>query len=277
VKPHPTFVSFSGGRSSGYMLYRLLQKYDGELPHDWSVIFCNTGREMPQTLDFVRDCQEHWGVPVVWLERYCKKNPKTGKNTYETCEVSYETAARDGEPFELLVNQRNMLPNPRARFCTGELKVKAILDYRRNTYGRGVHNDSCIGIRYDEPKRYSSMSAQERDNQSYVFPLYDDRITLHDVDDFWNNNDFDLRIPSSWGNCDLCFLKHIQKRASITRERPDLVDWWIDREKSVTIKGDGSRFRINEPSYEKLKVIATSGFDFGPQDDAETLGCFCGD
>jgi 3'-phosphoadenosine 5'-phosphosulfate sulfotransferase (PAPS reductase)/FAD synthetase len=33
-----------------------------------TVTFANTGKEMPETLDFVRDCGEHWGVDITWLE-----------------------------------------------------------------------------------------------------------------------------------------------------------------------------------------------------------------
>lgn len=58
---------FSGGRTSGYMLRHLLDTVpDYRKTH--LTIFCNTGKEMPQTLDFVRDVQEKWEVPVIWLE-----------------------------------------------------------------------------------------------------------------------------------------------------------------------------------------------------------------
>lgn len=54
---------FSGGRTSGYMLYRKLQA-------GWRgmIIFCNTGKEMPQTLEFVRRCGVEFGVEIIWLE-----------------------------------------------------------------------------------------------------------------------------------------------------------------------------------------------------------------
>ena len=46
-------ISFSGGRTSGYMLYKILEANNG-LPSNAKVIFTNTGREMEQTLDFVQ-------------------------------------------------------------------------------------------------------------------------------------------------------------------------------------------------------------------------------
>jgi len=59
----PTVISFSGGRTSGYMLWRILQENNG-LPEDAIVIFANTGKEMEETLEFVRDCETNWDVPI---------------------------------------------------------------------------------------------------------------------------------------------------------------------------------------------------------------------
>ena len=59
----PTCISFSGGRTSAYMLWRVLQS-NGGLPPEAVVAFANTGKEDEATLRFVRDCGERWGVPI---------------------------------------------------------------------------------------------------------------------------------------------------------------------------------------------------------------------
>lgn len=59
----PTCLSFSGGRTSAYMLWRVLQS-NGGLPADAVVCFANTGKEEEATLRFVRDCAERWSVPI---------------------------------------------------------------------------------------------------------------------------------------------------------------------------------------------------------------------
>ena len=41
----PTVISFSGGRTSAYMLWRVLQSNNGKLPEDAIVCFANTGKE----------------------------------------------------------------------------------------------------------------------------------------------------------------------------------------------------------------------------------------
>lgn len=52
----PTSISFSGGRTSGYMLYKILQANGGKLPDDAVVLFANTGKEDEATLKFINDC-----------------------------------------------------------------------------------------------------------------------------------------------------------------------------------------------------------------------------
>ena len=54
-----TVVSFSGGRTSAYMLRQVLDNNDDL--SDLVVTFAITGREHPATLEFVRECGERWG------------------------------------------------------------------------------------------------------------------------------------------------------------------------------------------------------------------------
>jgi len=61
----PVQIAFSGGRTSGYMLRRILDT-NGGLPDRCAVTFQNTGREMDETLDFVHEVGSRWNVPVVW-------------------------------------------------------------------------------------------------------------------------------------------------------------------------------------------------------------------
>ena len=286
----PAAISFSGGRTSAYMLHRILEAHHGTLPDYVVVTFANTGREMPATLDFVKACQDKWNVPITWLElgKYevkgeYKTGSKKGMPIYKatTDVVNYETASRDGEPFERLCIKRNYLPNVMARFCTAELKVRRIRDHLRSLSLEDWIQ--CIGIRADEPRRAAKMHGKVDAGHEMYLPLYVDGIKKEDIHDFWINQDFDLQLPNNngttdWGNCDLCFLKGGKKKMSLIRERPDLADWWIKLENrmSETTAGSAARFRNDQPSYQEMQIIATSqqGFDWG--DDA-TLSCFCGE
>ena len=54
----------SGGRTSGMLLYRMLEAYDGRLPANVRAVFANTGKEHEKTLAFIREMQRRWQVPI---------------------------------------------------------------------------------------------------------------------------------------------------------------------------------------------------------------------
>ena len=83
-------ISLSGGRTSAYMLHQIV-KSNGGIPHRCKVVFANTGREMPQTLDFVQEIGLKWNVEVTWIE-YDRKDNKVCFKV-----VSHNTASRNGE------------------------------------------------------------------------------------------------------------------------------------------------------------------------------------
>lgn len=229
-------VSFSGGRTSAMLSKVMLENYDRD---ELLFTFANTGKEMPETLDFVNNCDTRWGLNVVWIE-YCRE--KKFKI------VNYETASRNGEPFEALIKHKGYLPNRVARFCTADLKVRPMANYIKSI---GVdHWDAALGIRYDEPKRYHRLKASEGKNRwEYIFPLWDMRVTKKEVANFWSRQDFDLSIHSNLGNCDFCFLKGRNKKLSQAMVMPERLDWWIRMEKETN-----ARF-VNEYSMSDIRSL----------------------
>jgi len=241
----PAVVSFSGGRTSAYMLWRILQSHGGTLPDNVLVCFANTGREMPATLDFVRDCAAAWNVHVHWLEyRWAPGGPSV-------VEVSHNSASRNGEPFEALLRSKSMLPNPVSRFCTIELKIRTQKRFLRQIGWE--HWTSLVGLRADEPKRVERALDRERtkkDRWHNACPLAAAGIDVLDVIGFWKSQPFDLALSGSWeGNCDGCFLK---SRAAIERmllEHPDRMRWWQDMEALPHGAGAGGTFRADREDY----------------------------
>jgi hypothetical protein len=41
----PALISFSGGRTSAFMLHEILRAFDGALPNNIHITFANTGKE----------------------------------------------------------------------------------------------------------------------------------------------------------------------------------------------------------------------------------------
>jgi len=76
----PTCISFSGGRTSAFMLYKVLEAHQMSLPSQAKVIFCNTGKEEEATLKFVNECSKRWNVEITWLEFAIENNKKISKS-----------------------------------------------------------------------------------------------------------------------------------------------------------------------------------------------------
>lgn len=277
----PTCISFSGGRTSAFMLHKVLEE-NGGLPECARVVFANTGKEMPETLDFIEECSQKWDVPINWVELRITENEE-GKLLYGTKVVDYESASRKGEPFSALIKARRYTPNPVARFCTQELKVNRQIEFMQSHFDYWT---VFIGIRADEVRRALKIHNKEIKSQDQYCPLYVEGLTKSDVSEFWSKQSFDLGLQAVngatiWGNCDLCFLKGYNAKLSIIRERPDLADWWIEQEEKMGERTKGkhkglSYFAKDQPSYSDMKLIASSQdslFDF----EDEGIPCFCGD
>ncbi len=228
-------ISFSGGRTSGYMLYKILEANNG-LPRNAVVSFQNTGREMPETLDFVRQVSERWNVPIVWLEYDITDE---GKNYFKV--VNHNSASRNGEPFDKLINKYNRLPNARFRFCTGVLKMQTGQKYLKSLGWKSWKH--AIGIRADEPRRLTKKS---EGNIDLFYPLAEAQKTKRNVEAFWMLQPFDLALPmhngkTMKGNCDFCFLKSEATLALMAREHPELAQWWIDAEQRLDNRFERNR------------------------------------
>ena len=276
-----TCISFSGGRTGAYMLWRVLQSNGGGLPEQARVCFANTGKEDEATLRFVRDCSVHWGVPIVWVE-YRADDPGFAV-------VDFDTASRNGEPFEAIIRKRNYLPNPVARFCTVELKIRTMHKQLKSTGWHELHDgwDQMIGIRADEMRRVSKIRARgvssETAKETMCMPLADAGVTVTDVHAFWESQPFGLELPTYRGrtlagNCDLCFLKPAGQIASLIAERPSRAVWWAGMEAlALASKPSGAVFRSDRPSYAAMQQIALTQVDAFGHDDDEAVACYCGD
>ena len=285
----PTCISFSGGRTSAYMLWRVLEAHQMSLPPEAVVCFANTGKEDEATLRFVQDCSEQWGVNINWLEY---KQSDDASNRWRV--VDFDSASRNGEPFEAVIRMRNYLPNPVTRFCTSELKIRVMHKWLRANWmaiGWDAYNlewDQMIGIRADEQRRVSKIRARghstETTKETMLLPLADAGISLSDIDAFWKKQSFHLELPTIngrtlAGNCDLCFLKAANQVQTLIAEKPERAIWWAKMEAlalALASKPSGAVFRSDRPSYSAMMQFASEQIDmFDPNEEA--IACFCGD
>jgi 3'-phosphoadenosine 5'-phosphosulfate sulfotransferase (PAPS reductase)/FAD synthetase len=271
----PTCISFSGGRTSAFMLYKILEAHDMSLPEEAIVCFANTGKEDEATLRFVDRCSKEWGVDIHWLEyRYDLVPANRWKR------VTFDTASRDGEPFFELIDQNGSpyLPNPVARICTAKLKIRVIHHYLKSLGFEHNENSDWVGIRADEMRRAAKIDRSRT-------PLVADGVTKETVGAFWKSQPFDLELPNMngvtmHGNCDLCFLKPAYQIQSLIQEKPERALWWMKMEahanSSNKTYGDGAKFRKDRPSYAEMHKYALAQTDMFDQNE-EAISCFCGD
>ena len=275
----PTCISFSGGRTSAFMLYKVLQAHQMSLPNEAKVIFANTGKEEEATLNFVDECSKRWNVPISWLE-YAEVD---GEHSFKV--VDYQTASRNGEPFEQIIKHfNNALPNGRARYCSANLKTRTFYRYLKSIGWEEWQ--SFLGIRADEPKRVVKFRANpnpEGKHETVYLPLAQDNISSKDVSNFWKAQDFDLGLPNingktMHGNCDLCMLKPKAQILSLIQEKPERALWWIKQEEEASKRcaGDGKFFAIDRPTYAQMYKYAAEQTDMFDKDE-EAISCFCGD
>lgn len=284
----PALISFSGGRTSGYMLDHIVRAHSGKLPDDVVVAFANTGKEREETLRYVHECSVRFGVKIHWLEW------RAGGGIYE--EVGYNSASRNGEPFKALIAQKQRLPNWQERWCTTYLKLLPLFALAK-TYGwvAGNYNE-VIGLRYDEGHRIiKGMANAEKAGRTCLYPLSRARVRKLDVMRYWlgDNTDpknlthplpqgFDLGLRDYEGNCDFCFLKGRGLRKRIAREQPAAPMWWHEME----VEQEGffsSRDRVidlvnevrrspdlfDDPPDEEYDVEC--GLHCGPEDEPATM------
>lgn len=218
------------------------------------VVFCNTGQEHEATLEFVRDCDEHWAFNTIWLEAVV--NPVHGKGIRHRV-VDFETASRKGEPFEAVIKKYGV-PNPALPQCTERLKVEVMLDYFRKWGQPGKAYKSAVGIRADEADRMNLGG-------KFTYPLVKQGWTKKMVNEEIKNWPFDLKIPSdAHGNCVWCWKKSLRKLYTLAQSNPEYFDFpaRMEREYGHVKASDYPRtfFRGNRSAEDILSEARTVSF-----------------
>lgn len=237
-------ISFSGGRTSAYLLHRLIDI----IPKEKLIInFANTGRESEETLLFIKQNEDYLKMNFNWVEYDLGED---GKPFYK--KVNYETASRDGTPLIKSIMYNKYVPNVMQRRCTISTKIETMTRYMKDIGFNYEKYITYIGIRFDEPKRWSKELHQFGSNaQIKAYPLVDWKTTKADVINYWKAMPFDLQIEEPFGNCDLCFLKSTKRRISVLKEKPEIAEFWSGIEKTL-----GKTFD-NQYSVKQLYKIAT--------------------
>lgn len=213
-------VSFSGGETSAYMLWCLLN--DKEVTSCWHeivIVFANTGEEHPSTLKFVDYVDRNIAnCRVVWVESVVRHNQR------KSCGhriVDYSTAIRGPDLF-IDMALKYGVPNKSYPHCTRSLKLDPITSYVRDElkWPSGGYS-TAIGIRKDEADRISSKASEN----GIIYPLVNMfPATKKDVNAFWKKQPCRLEITGYQGNCVWCWKKTLRKHYTLITEDPSRYD-----------------------------------------------------
>lgn len=162
----PHVVKFSGGRSSGMLLFALLENGLLDAARGDVIVFNNTSAEHPDTYRFVRDCMHtarRYEIPFFQVEFQTYEDARQGEWTrlpaYRLVNDQPKSAANDegfhwrGEVYEELLSWAGYVPNQFNRICTKHLKLEVTRNFlkdwlasnatipRLGHYGHGSRTD----------------------------------------------------------------------------------------------------------------------------------------
>lgn len=250
-------ISFSGGRTSGYMTKLILDNWSDK--YDFIVTFANTGLEHPKTLEFIRNCDEKFNFNTVWLEAVVHQNERLAP-THKI--VDFNSASRDGSPFKAVIEKYG-IPNSAFPGCTRDLKLSPIKSYLKSLGIKESKIRTAIGIRTDETRRVNEKTAKSR---TLEYPLIDVWPTdKQDVLDWWEDQTFDLGIDEFEGNCLGCWKKSLKKHFMQIQRDPRVYDFHLEMEAKHRYTGpqEGHRhfFRGDMSTVQLFAKFAEHGND----------------
>lgn len=260
VKRDRHVLSLSGGKDSTALAVFMQDKVS-----EMEYVFCDTGKELPETYEYLNKIEAYLGKPIERL------NADTGFDHWL-------------EVFQ------GFLPSAQMRWCTKNLKLKPFEKY--------VGDDtvySYIGIRADED-RMGYVS--KKPNLIPVFPFKDAGITKADV--FRILEDSGLSLPSyyEWrtrSGCYFCFFQRKAEWIGLKERHPDLFELaksyektnettgerytWAQSESLVELEGREEEIMANyKKALTRQKATAPNRplielFDVAQDEDDDEQGC----
>jgi hypothetical protein len=265
-------VTVSGGRSSA-MMARHIQTDDRYAGYNKAYVFCNTGMEREETIDFLKRIEQEWELPLIKIEGVYSMEMGMGVR-YKV--VDWDNLNMDGTPFKEMIAHKNKgvfdgLPNRDAPYCSENLKTLPAKKLFDDLFG--VNNYiKAIGYRKEDmPKRITF--AESKVDKTRIFPLLNDfkmPISQLDLNVWWDKQPFKLEIHGKFGNCELCWKKSEKNLIDNIRKGTRFINWFEEVEKEY----NSVMFRGNKSIYDLVKLAEqpyTPEIKFDELED----GCVC--
>lgn len=235
-------VTVSGGRSSA-MMARHIQTNKKYEKYNKVYVFCNTGMERPETIDFLKKIEKHWNMTINKIEGVYSSVMDEGVG-FKLID-NWDDLNMDALPYEQAIMHKNKgvfngLPNQDAPYCSENLKTIPAKKFCDSIFG--VNNyKKAIGFRKEDmPKRISW--AEIKKDKDRIFPLitdFENPISQFDLNKWFDKQNFKLEIHGRYGNCELCWKKSDENLMANIRYGTRFIEW----QNKMEIKYNSVSFR----------------------------------
>ena len=199
-------LGLSGGKDSS-----ALAVYMRDRVPEMEYFFSDTGKELPETYEFLDRLEAFLGKPIVRLNM----DSDPSKN-------------RDFDHWLTLYG--GLLPSSQVRWCTVNLKIKPFEDY--------VGEDKAynyVAIRADEDREgYKPLKTPSLRNIEPKYPFKEDGITKEDVYRILEESGLGLPDYYEWrtrSGCYFCFFQRKSEWVGLLEQHPDLFELAKEYEK----------------------------------------------
>ena len=199
-------LGLSGGKDSSALAVYMRDKVP-----EMEYFFTDTGKELPETYEFLDRLEAFLGKPIARLNM----DPDSHSN-------------RDFDHWLTLYG--GLLPSSQVRWCTVNLKIKPFEDY--------VGEDSAynyVAIRADEDRDgYKPLKTPSLRNIEPKYPFKEDGITKEDVYRILEESGVGLPDYYKWrtrSGCYFCFFQRKSEWVGLLEQHPDLFELAKEYEK----------------------------------------------
>lgn len=218
-------LGISGGKDSAALAIHLRDRFP-----DMEYVFCDTGKELPETYDFI-DLLE------VYLNKHIIRLPKELPGYSEKYDFDHWLEMFGG-----------MLPSSNVRWCTKNLKL---LPFEKYLGEDEIYN--YVGIRADE---FREGYLSHKPNITTVFPFKEDGIDKNGVLQILDDAGLGLPKYYEWrsrSGCYFCFYQRKDEWLGLKEHHPDLY------EKAKAYEKEGFHWR-QDMSLDELEKIDLTDF-----------------
>ncbi len=192
-------LGLSGGKDSS-----ALAVYMRDRVPDMEYFFSDTGKELPETYEYLDKLEAFLGKPIVRLNMDSDRDSN-----------------RDFDHW--LDVYKGLLPSSQVRWCTVNLKIRPFEEYIGED--RAYH---YIAIRADEDRiGYKSPKISALPNIQPKYPFKEDGITKMDVFRILEENGIGLPSYYDWrtrSGCYFCFFQRKSEWVGLLEQHPELFE-----------------------------------------------------